>query len=133
MTKLSFKIWGIANLIVFAIFSIALFHTGIEVGLLAVLFSSLFSLPAILILNLLLRFLKHIRGGILFSWIVLLVGTALSAFVPYSLFNLWQSDLSGELNFVLPLSFISGYSAVLLFSPVLHYLFQTFQYENESY
>ena len=133
MTKLSFKIWGIANLIVLAIFSVALFHAGPGVSLLALLFSCLFSLPAILILNQLLRFLKYIRGSTLFSWMVLLIGTALSSVVPYLLFNLWQHDLSGELNFILPLSFISGYSAVLLFSPALHYLFQKFQYENESY
>ena len=132
MIKIAFKIWGAANLIVFLVFAIALFPSRIGVGITALLYSSLFSLPAIAFLYLLLRFLQHVQGPVLFSWLVFFIGTAVSAFVAYYFFHLVFKEIISELNFILPLSFISGYSAVLIFSPALHYLFQTFQYERET-
>lgn len=131
MIKIPFKIWGVANGIVFCIFTIALFPYGIGIGFIALLYSCIFSLPVIVFLYFLHRFLQRVKGPTLFSWIILFLGTAFSAFVPYYFFLLFFKDLSGELNFILPLSFISGYSAVLFFSPALHYLFQTFQYQND--
>jgi hypothetical protein len=135
MLKIPFKIWVVANGIVFVIFAVALFPVGTGTGFLALLYSCIFSFPAIGLLYFLLRFLQLAKGPVPFSWVALLLGTGVSAFVPYYLFHLYFKEASGELNFILPLSFISGYSAVLLFSPALHYLFQTFQYEaeNENY
>ncbi|MDB5209156.1 MAG: hypothetical protein JWR72_4231 [Flavisolibacter sp.] len=135
MIKIPFKIWAVANTIVFSIFAIALFPSGIGIGFIVLLYSCIFSLPAILFLYFLLRFLQRIKGPVLFSWVILFLGASASAVVPYFFFHLFYKELSAELNFILPLSFISGYSAVLFFSPALHYLFQTFQYQNnnESY
>lgn len=132
MLTMSFKIWGIANLIVFAIFAIALFPDGWTIGLLAVFFSALFSLPAVIIIYLFLQVLHRIRGTVLFSWAIFLFATAVTAFAAYALFNLWSGGKWHELDFILPLSLISGYSAVLLFSSSLHYLFLTFQYQNDN-
>lgn len=132
MIKISFKIWSVSNLIVFALFAFALFPQGFEIGLRAVLFSSLFSLPAILIIYLFLQVLHLIQGRMFFSWVILLFGTALTAFVSYSLFNLWSGSEWSELNFILPLSLISGYSAVMILSPSLHNLFLKFQHQNEN-
>jgi hypothetical protein len=135
MIKISFKIWAVANVIVCCIFAIALFPGGIGMGLTALLYSCAFSLPVIAFLYFLLRFLQWMKGPVLFSWTLLFLGAGISAFVPYYSFDLFFKEVSGELNFILPLSFISGYSAVLIFSSSLHYLFQTFQYqaENENY
>ena len=134
MIKIPFKIWAVANAIVFGLFAIALFPSGIGIGFNALLYSCIFSLPAIAFLYFLLRFLQRSKGSVLFSWLILFIGATASAVVPSFFFHLFYRELSGELNFILPLSFISGYSAVLIFSPALHYLFQTFQYQNnESY
>ncbi len=132
MIKIAFKIWSIANLIVFALFAFALFPQGFKIGLEAVLFSSLFSLPAILIIYLFLQGLHLIQGRVLFSWVILLIGTAFTAFACYSLFNFCSGSEWRELNFILPLGLVSGYSAVLILSPSLHDLFLKFQYQNEN-
>lgn len=131
MIKLSLKIWGLANGIVFLVFFFSSLPAGLGVGLLALFYSALFSLPAIVLSYFLLAFLRLAQGPVLFSWAVLLVVTALMAYVPYLLCTLWLSPLTGELNFILPLSFISGYSSILLLSPSLHYLFKTFYYEAD--
>ena len=131
MFKLSFKIWFLANLVVFLLFTISLFPNGFQPGLQAITFSSLFSLPAILVIYLFLQFLKLIHGNIIFSWIVLLIATGCTAYASYCLFDHWFGSEWRELNFILPLSLLSGYAAVLFVSPSLHYLFQKFQYENE--
>ncbi|GAA4744288.1 hypothetical protein [Flavisolibacter ginsenosidimutans] len=132
MLKLCLKIWTVANLFVFVVFALLSFPHKIAMGLYAVCYSALFSLPAILLLYYLLKFLRIAHGGILFSWIVLLLGTAVVSFLSYYLYAHGMHDASGELDFVLPLSFVSGYSAVLFFSSPLHYLFQTFQYGNHE-
>ncbi|HZH63253.1 MAG TPA: hypothetical protein VEY10_00085 [Flavisolibacter sp.] len=132
MIKIPFKIWAAANAMVFCIFAIALFPLGIGVGFTALLYSGILSLPAILLLYCLLRFLQHVKGPVLFSWLILFLGATASAVVPYFFFQLLYKELSGELSFILPLSIISGYSAVLLFAPALHYLFLTFQYQAEN-
>jgi len=132
MLKISFKIWCIANVVVFSVFVISLFPGGFSIGFLALVFSCIFSLPAIACLYFLLWVLRYMHGNILFSWIVLLSGTAVTAFVSYYLFSLWSTETSGELNFILPLSLVSGFSAVLFLSPSLHYLLQKFQYESEN-
>src|SRR5215203_4893662 len=131
MFKLSFKIWILANLTVFLIFALSLFPNGFQPGLQAIMFSSLFSLPAIIVIYLFLRFLKLVHGNIIFSWLALLMATGLTAYSSYWLFNHWFGSEWFELDFILPLSLLSGYAAVLLVSPSLHYLFQKFQYENE--
>lgn len=130
MIRLCLKIWIVANLLVFLLFAISLFPGGFKTGTSAIFYSCLFSSPAIAFLYFLLRLLRYFRGHVLFSWILLLAGTALIAFVSYYLCNL-STALNEELNFILPLSFVCGFSAVLFLSPSLHYLFQTFQYENE--
>ena len=129
MFKLSFKIWLLANLVVFLIFAISLFPNGFQAGLHAVMFSSLFSLPAILVVYLFLRFLKLVHGNIIFSWIVLLIATGLTAYASHILFDHW---FGSEWRELLPLSLVSGYAAVLFVSPSLNYLFEKFQYESES-
>jgi hypothetical protein len=132
MLKLSFKIWAVANLFVFVVFAVFLFPHKAALGLYAVFYSTVFSLPAIFLLYYLLRFLRVARGGLLFSWIVLFLGTSIISFLSYYLYahSLQQPD--DDLDFVLPLSFVSGYSAVLFFSAPLHYLFQTFQYGSHE-
>ena len=132
MFKLSFKIWILANLVIFSIFVVSLFPNGFQPAFQAIIFSSLFSLPAILVIYLFLGFLKLVHGNIIFSWLMLLLATGLTAFASYCLFDYWFGSEWNELNFILPLSLLSGYAAVLFFSPSLHYLFQKFQYENES-
>ena len=67
----------------------------------------------------------------MFSWLLLLLATGVTAYSSYCLFDHWFGSEWRELNFILPLSLLSGYAAVLLVSPSLHYLFQKFQYENE--
>lgn len=132
--KICFKIWSVANGMVFLLFAVALSGKGMGLPFTALLFSCLFSLPAMAILYFLFCFLRRARGPALFSWIVLLLGTALTAFACYCLFNICYKEVATEMAFILPLSFISGYCAVLLFSPSIHTLFQTFRYENnESY
>lgn len=131
MLKLSFKIWLSANTIIFLVFVLSLFPQGFLPGLQALMFSSLFSLPAILIIYLLLQLLKFLQGNTIFSWIVILLFTGLTAYTSYYLFNRFFGSEWEELNFLLPLSLLSGYASVLFLSPVLHYLFQKFQYENE--
>ena len=131
MFKLSFKIWILANLVIFFIFVISLFPNGFGPGWQAVLFSSLFSLPAIPVIYLFLRVLKRVHGHVIFSWLLLLLATGFMAYASYWLFDHWFGSDWRELNFILPLSLLSGYAAVLFFSPSLHYLFQKFQYENE--
>lgn len=132
MLKLGFKIGALANLAVFLVFAISLFPTGFSYGLNAVLYSSLFSSPAIIIINLLLLLLEKLRGRILFNWIVFLLSTGLTAYVSFFLFRLWFKEDMTELNFILPLCMVSGYAAVVFVSPRLHYHFEKFQYENEA-
>ena len=132
MLKLSCKIWMLANLVVFLVFVISLFPQGFKPAAQALMYSSLFSLPAIFIIYLLLRLLKFLHSTTAFSWMVFLLATGLTAYCSFYLFNLLLGNEWKELNFLLPLSLLSGYAAVLFLSPALHYLFQKFQYENET-
>lgn len=128
MLKLSVQIWLVANLAVFAVFCLSLVP---GTGFTALLYSAVFSLPAILILYWLLRFLRHVREHRWFSWLVLLAGTGAGSLVAFALFRLAFPSLAGEAGFVLPLSLISGYSSVVLFSSSLQSLFLKFQYGND--
>ena len=132
MLKLSFKIWMLANLVVFLVFAISLFPNGFSYGFNALVYSSLFSSPAIIIINLLLLLLEHLKGKIVFNWIVFLFATGLSAYTSFFLFQLWFKENLSELNFILPLCMVSGYAAVVFVSPRIHYYFEKFQYENEA-
>lgn len=132
MLKLSFKIWMLANLVVFLVFVISLFPNGFSYGLNALMYSSLFSSPAIIIINLLLLLLENLRGRILFNWIVFLLTTGLTAYASFFLFRLWFKEDLNELNFILPLCLVSGYAAVVFVSSHIHNLFEKFQYENEG-
>ena len=132
MLKLSFKIWSLANLVVFLVFAISLFPNGFKEGFTALFYSSLFSFPATIILYLFLVLLETIRTRIFFNWIILLTATGLTAYAAFLLFQFWFAEDAEELNFILPLSMVSAYAAVLFVSPSLNYLFQKFQYENET-
>lgn len=130
MLKLCLKIWAVANLMVLLVFAAPLLPHGAGLSLLALLYSSLFSLPAIALLYAVLVFLRFAQEGVWFSWAILLLGTALVSFIAYWLFRLFIHDAGNEFNFILPLSFVCGYSAVLLFSTQLHYWFQKFKYQR---
>lgn len=129
MLKLCVKIWAVANGMVFAVFGVFLLRQGLGAGLFSLLYSALFSLPALLVLYTLLRFLLFAQGSVWFSWAVLLGGTGLASYAAYALFRLTARDLS-ELDFLLPLSFVCGYSSVLLFSYPLHHWFEKFYYSR---
>ncbi len=132
MLKICFKIWAVANLLVLTAFAFLSFPKGLLLGANAVLYSAPFSLPAIPVFYFLLKFLRFAREGVAFSWVVLLLATSGLSFLAYYLYVLLTHATADELSFALPLSFVSGFSAVLFFSPVLHYLFQTFQYGNHE-
>lgn len=132
MLKLCFKIWALANLLVFVVCLLLSLPHAFVLGLYALLYSAVFSLPAVPLLFLVLKFLRFARSGIVFSWIVLLLGTAAVSFLAYVLFTLATNEPAEDKGFILPLSFVSGYSAVVFFSPALHYLFQTFQYGHHE-
>ncbi|HVF97356.1 MAG TPA: hypothetical protein VM871_08555 [Flavisolibacter sp.] len=130
MLKICFKIWAAANLMVLVVFAVPLLPHGAALCFLALLYSSLFSLPAIALLYALLAFLRFAEGSVWFSWTVLLLGTAVISFIAYSLFKLVIQDAADELAFILPLSFICGYSSVLLFSAQLTDWFEKFRYQR---
>lgn len=110
--KLCCKIWAVANGMVFVVFGVFLLRQGIGAGLLSLVYSALYSLPALLVLYALLRFLSFAQGGFWFSWAVLLGGTGLASYAAYSFFQLTTKDVA-ELDFLLPLSFVCGYSSTL--------------------
>lgn len=131
MRKLCFNIWLVANLFVFGVLALLFMQRGLAPAFRSLLYSAAFSLPAVFILYYLLKLLRWLGGGVWFSWSLLLFGASLACFLAYTLFRLTVQDAS-ELDFVLPLSFVSGYSSVVFFSPALHYLFLTFQYGNHE-
>ena len=131
MAKLCFKIWLVANLFVFAVLALLALPRGIAPAFEGLLYSSLCSAPAAFILYYLLRLLRWTRGGVVFSWTALIITTSLVSALAYGLFRVAVRDTS-ELDFILPLSFVSGFSSVVFFSPPLHYLFLTFQYANHE-
>lgn len=130
MLKLCFKIWAVANLMVFLVVGILLLPHAAALSFLSLLYSSGFSLPAIFLLYALLTFLRFAQGGVWFSWAVLLAGTALISFLTYLLFQLATGEAIGELDFIFPLSFVCGFSSVLFFSSALHYWFEKFRYSR---
>lgn len=132
MLKISLQVWLFANLIVFGLFVLSFFPSGFALGWEALQYSVVFSAPAIAIINVLLRLLKQMGSTVGFSWFLLLTGIGAAAFLSYKLFVYWPLTKEYDLPFVRALAFVSGYAAVLICSPSLHYFFQKIQYGNEN-
>ena len=92
MLKLSLKIWAVANLLVLLAVGLLSLPQGLSLVAYAFLYSAVFSLPAVPILYYVLKFLRFARSGLVFSWIVLLLGTAAVSFFAYGLFVLLQKQ-----------------------------------------
>ncbi|HUC81890.1 MAG TPA: hypothetical protein VMR70_13295 [Flavisolibacter sp.] len=132
MLRISFKIWLLANLLVFGLFALSLFPRGFLVGWEALQFSALFSLPALLVVYGMLRLLKALRSAVVFSWILFLLSTGFAAFLSSRLFLQWSIGGEDDLSFTLGVALVTGYAAVIICSSSLHYLFQKIQYGHEN-
>lgn len=129
MIKLSLKIWSFANLTLATVFLVA---TNATAAFQVLVFSLLFSLPALLLLYLLLEGLHFIQASVRFYWLMLLLGTAAIAIVPCLLLNAWLHDADLTLDLLLPLAAISAYAGVFFVSPSLHQLFTNLRYADND-
>ena len=129
MIKLSLKIWSLANLTLFAVLLVA---TNAAAAFQVLVFSLLFSLPALLLLYLLLEGLHFIQAAVRFYWLMLLLGTAAIAVVPCLLLNVWLHDADVGLDLLLPLAAVSAYAGVVFVSPSLHELFISLRYADND-
>jgi len=124
MLNPSFRIYLTANLIIWVLFTIALFPEGILFGMVAMAVSSVFSLPAFLLLLVCFSLIEKHRPKLILCWICLLLTVAFSVCIPSFILNIdasWPND-SGFIW----MSVGAGFGALLLQSFYLHKYFKTF-------
>jgi len=106
------RIYLTANLIIYLFFACTFFPEGLAVGFLAVLYSIVFSLPALIVLWMCFNVIGRRKPNIFFSWILLLLSVAIGAFMAM-LFSTVAVDNTFS-NVLSNLSFAAAFCGTLL-------------------
>jgi uncharacterized membrane-anchored protein len=114
MRQPTVRIYLTANLAVCLLFTFMSFPEGLGIGIIASLYSAVFSAPTLLVLYGCFSLLERYDFGRASNWFLLLIAASLCAFIPVLIMSLFlDGNLSVDKDFLL-LSFGSAFTGISL-------------------